>query len=421
MKNIHRNTFFYLGLLFSSLDSFPLFASISTYAPFISIICFFIYLSFENILKIKWNERKNLFALSIGFILWIYSFFNGIFIYSEFKGFISFTIQFICALILLISFNIYFKNLASLYPKTYCESFANLFLKANFPILIIGLIEIVLINFPNIYNQILSFISHRVSLERIQLISGEPSWASRLILTLLVFIPFTSFAQKKKIRLYFITLLLLFFTGSTLGIICYVLYLILTYLKKENIKWIIITVLLGCILFPYIFKLLDPYTQKRLLLLSNLHNEDWLSIAVNSGSGSIMSRIGNPILGIYMGFDYWLLGVGGGYYSHFYSSYLANYFPEALSIGNIEVVGNSAKNLFCRIFAEFGVLISSFIVIKLIKLYHTKINNNIKLKGIYVCMILLTINFDSLFHIYPLLLFCFLLNHPTQYAKKTFF
>ena len=153
----------------------------------------------------------------------------------------------------------------------------------------------------------------------------------------------------KKMEFYLITLLLLFVTGSTLGIICYILYLLLTYLKKENIKWIFVTILVMCILSPYLFNLLDPYTQKRLLLLSNLYKEDWLSIAINSGSGSIMSRIGNPILGLYMGFDHWLLGVGGGYYSHFYNLYLENYFPEALSIDNIEVVGNSAKNLFCRI------------------------------------------------------------------------
>ncbi len=181
-------------------------------------------------------------------------------------------------------------------------------------------------------------------------------------------------------------------------------------------KHLIVVVIFAFILIPLLFPLLDPYTQKRLLLLLSIKDVDWLTVAVNSGSGSIMARIGNPILGIYMGLDNWFMGVGGGYYYHFYESYLNNHFPTAYNISNIYEVGNGAKNLLCRVIAEFGFIVFILLSLILLRLY-SKIRKYKYLKGLFICMILLTINFDSLFHIYPLLIFTFLINIPRIYAK----
>lgn len=414
MRYINRDSLFYYGILFSSLDSFPLFSSISTYSPYFSILFFLCYILNEDLLHKKFQRAYHIF-LFIGCSLILHSLYKGL-CYGEIKGFINFFIQIVFATLLLISYTIYFQKRQNETFQEYCNNFANLFIKANIPIIIIGIIEVLLINFPGIYNSIISFFSYRVSLDRIQLVSGEPSWASRLILTLLAFIPLTSYVKQKKNIIYITCLVLLFATGSTLGILCYLFLIFFSYFKIMRMKHLIVVVIFAFILIPLLFPLLDPYTQKRLLLLLSIKDVDWLTVAVNSGSGSIMARIGNPILGIYMGLDNWFMGVGGGYYYHFYESYLNNHFPTAYNISNIYEVGNGAKNLLCRVIAEFGFIVFILLSLILLRLY-SKIRKYKYLKGLFICMILLTINFDSLFHIYPLLIFTFLINIPRIYAK----
>lgn len=413
---IDKNKLFYWGILFSSLDSFPLFSSISTYAPFIAIFLFGSYACTFDFKILRKVQRKYLFLIHFLFFLILYSFYKGCYVYGDLKGAINFFVQIFLTIILLFSFNLYFKDLYAKQGVHYKEVFSDLFIKANLPVLYIGLAEMLLIRFPSVYQKIILLFSHRVSLDRIQLISGEPSWASRLLLALIAFVPLTSFDRIKKIRLYLLILLLLFATGSTLGIICVLLYFAITFLRRRYLKYLIMGLIALCVLSPIAFDLLDEYTQNRIIFLLSLKDNDLVTTAVEAGSGSIIARIGNPLLGVYMGLDNFFLGVGGGYYYFFYDSYLTKYFPEALDIPNIDVVGNSAKNLLSRAFAEFGFLGGAILIFLIIYLFSRIKRLDIRIRGVFVCMLLLTINFDSLFHIYPLLIYVFLLNVKRDYG-----
>lgn len=403
---------FYAGILFSSLDSFPLFSSVSTYAPFVSVLFFLLYYLcfFRNISDLRFSKHRA-YILSILLFCVFYSAYKGIFYYHEYKGFVNFIIQLIIAVILYKSFNCYFSHLDN---TKYCEQFSRAFIKYTIPILIIGLIEVVLLPFNGVYSTFVSLFSHRVTLERIQLISGEPAWASRLLLTYLALIPLANYPRRKRFLLVSIGLLLIFATGSSLGIICIGIYYAITYFKRKYILRYICIGSIFLLLAPIIYSKLSDYTKARIELLSQLDSSDIETLAVAAGSGSVMARLGSPILAYHMGMDNIAFGIGGGYYYYYFNEYLGEYFPDALRISNIDETGKTAKNLIARAFSETGLFGSIPLLLVLIWVYRNKIKSNSFLKGIFIAMILLTINFDNLFHIYPLLLFCFLFNLPTE-------
>ena len=410
------NRYFYCGLVLSSLDSFPLFSSISTYSPYLSVIFFAIYYitTSKNILNFKFTKNNFIILIIILFAL-IYSLYNGLFIYYDIGGFTIFSVQLLIAIILYKSFNCYFKNL----PKIdYIKTFAQNFIKFSIPIIIIGLIEILFFPFKNIYSSLLSIIEWRVTMERIQLVSGEPAWATRFLLTFIALIPLAKFSRKKHITLTLISLLLLFATGSTLGIICVGIYYGITYFNKQYIKYYALVFIIFLMIAPTLYNNLNNYTKERIELLCQLNSTDIETLAVSAGSGSVMARLGNPILASYMGIDNLIFGVGGGYYYYHHYDYLEKYFPKALNIKNVYETGTTAKNLFARIFAETGIIGLGVLIWILIWIYKFKVRNNIFLCGIFTAMLLLTLNFDNLFHIYPLLLFCFLLNIPYTIKHK---
>lgn len=403
---------FYTGILFSSLDSFSLFASISTYTPFISVLFFSLYYlcHFRNISDLKFSKRRAYILLILLFCT-LYSAYKGAFYYYDYKGFVNFVIQLAIAIILYKSFNCYFSHLDN---AKYCKQFSRTFIKYTFPILVIGLFELLIFPFKDIYSSFISLFSYRVSLERIQLISGEPSWASRLLLIYLALIPLANYSRKTTIFLVSIGLLLLFATGSALGIICVGLYYTITYFKREYIFRYISICAIFLLLTPILYLKLSDYTQARIELLSQLDSNDIETLAVEAGSGAVMARLGNPVVAMYMGKDNILCGVGGGYFYYHYEEYLGRYFPNALNIRNIDSTGSTAKNLIARIFAETGLFGLIPFLWVLIWVYKMKVKSNTHLKGVFIAMILLTINFDTLFHIFPLLLFCFLLNFPSK-------
>lgn len=396
--------------MLSPVDSLPLFQGISMYAPYLAVLSFFIFYlkSTKYLRQSKYRTIPFLIALFITFTL-IYSFYKGLFIYHDFKGFYNYSVQLIIAIILYKSFNCYFKSLSNSY---YIETFADCFIKYSFPIILIGVLEMILLPFKNLYSSVMSIFSWRFT-DRLQLVSGEPAWASRFILTFISFIPLANFEHKKKNYLLILALLILLFTGSTLGIICVIVYFIIAYITQKNILYGCLIILLGLLASPIIYNQLNDYTKARIELLSKLDSSDVETLAVSAGSGSVMARLGNPVLAINMGNDNFLFGVGGGYYYINHYKYMDRVFPNALNIKNIYETGTTPKNLFARIYAETGFLGISIVILALIWLYNNKIHNNL-LRGIYFSMILLTLNFDSLFHIYPLMLFCFLLNIPSQ-------
>lgn len=401
--------FFNLGILLSSFDSLPFFKGFSMYSPYLSILCFTIYYlnSTPSPYQYKFQPRTFLILLFILSTVLI-SLFKGLFLYHDIKGFINYFIQIVIAVILYKSFNHYFQSLPI---EKYTDIFSKSFITYSFPVIAIGIFEIFVFPIKSIYSSLMSILSWRYTMDRIQLASGEPAWASRFILTFISILPFAHLKKNIKLYLTIISIILLIFTGSTLGISCVLIYYIITYFKRKNFGYLLIATLFFIISAPIIYTQLSDYTKARIEVLSNLGSSDIETIAVNAGSGSVMARLGNPLLAMYMGTDNLLFGVGGGYYYKYHYEYLSKIFPNALWLSNINETGTTPKNLFARIFAETGIIGIVVFISVLIWLYKRKIHNNF-LRGIFTAMILLTLNFDSLFHIYPLLLFCFLYNFP---------
>lgn len=263
-----------------------------------------------------------------------------------------------------------------------------------------------------VYSNFVALFSWRVTPERVQLLSGEPAWATRFLLTFIALLPLANFERKKLTILYSISAILLLATGSTLGLICVLIYFSFTYFNRKYLKYYIAGAAIVVLSAPVVYNNLNPYTQGRINVLMQLESSDLETIAVEAGSGSVMARLGNPVLAAYMGKDNILMGVGGGYYSFHHYDYLEKYFPKALQIKNVYETGITAKNLFARIFAETGLFGICLLIYALTWVYFRRVRHDNLLRGVFIAMILLTLNFDTLFHIYPLLLFTFLMHTP---------
>lgn len=409
-----KNYLFYLGILFSSLDSLPIFVSISTYAPYISVLLFVAYLITSSNYNIKKYSKSGFCCLLISMMLYLISLFYGVFIYKDLSGFANFVVQFTIAIVLYKSFNCYFKQLDR---HTYLRSFARVFISYNIPVLIVGIVEIILSRDSGLYYNFVSLFSWRVTFGRIQLVSGEPAWASRLILLILALIPFAQYQKKKTWLLTCLSMLLLLATGSSLGYVCVLIYYVVVYFRRYYLKYLIIIGVVVVLLAPVIFNHFNDYTKSRLQLLIELPSSDIETLAVSAGSGSVMARIGNPLLGLYVGLDHPIFGAGGGYYYKHHFNYLAKKFPSALSIPNVYETGHSPKNLYSRVFAEMGLLGLVPLLLSFVWIYNNVIKYDNRTFGLFVCILLLSVNFDTLFHIYPLMLFCLLLNYPIKQTK----
>lgn len=415
---------FELGILFSSLDSFHGFTKIATYAPFVSIIFFAI---FYIKLPRKYKVRLNRAGIAVFYILVIailYSLYVGI-KRGDYHGFMSFIVQLFLALICAFSFLGYFKYIRNRYHGRYKEVFADMFVRYSLPILIIGCVELLIIWKPAVYEAFVSLFSSRVTASRLQLISAEPSWATRLLLIFLCLLPLSTVSIKKKRALTVLALILLAATGSAYGILCVAIYYAVTYCSKRYFKYGIITISMVIIMFPLFLRYTNDYTRQRFEVLSELSTSDLETIAVGAGSMSVFLRLGNPVLGLDMGFSHPLFGVGGGYYYANYADAVAERFPLAeKTFTETEAAGSTAKNLFSRVAAEFGMIVLFLLIIYLTLLYKKQYKNNKWIKGPFVAMLVLTLNFDNLYHLYPLLLFCFIFSAPTKrlcndnYAKN---
>lgn len=402
---------FHIGILASSLDSFPLFINISTYAPYFSVGLFTLYLIANRRYVSHTYSRREFYCFGVIIVLYALSLFYGIFVYDDMSGFVNFSTQLTIAIVLYKSFNVYFRQMDA---ESYAPQFARTFIKYNIPILAIGIVEIVMMNNQGLYESFVSMFSWRVTPGRIQLLSGEPAWASRLLLVMMAFIPLANYNNMRTISLTVTSFLLMLATGSSLGILCAAVYYLVTYFNPKYFKYYISAVIFLILIAPIVYHSLNDYTKSRLELLSQLSDTDLETLAVSAGSGSVMARIGNPVVGAYVGLNHPIAGVGGGYYYQHHFDNLAKLFPTAFAIPNVYETGTTPKNLFSRIFAETGLLGLLPLLLCLKWILQKIISHNRQLVGVFICMLLLTINFDTLFHIYPLLLFCFLKNYPYQ-------
>lgn len=233
------------------------------------------------------------------------------------------------------------------------------------PVLIFGMMELLVV-FGIMPIEIKHFlISWAVPTvhDRIQLLSGEASWATMH----LIFIIPIYFYLSKLYKWYFIpllvTILLLLFTFSLQGILTlmialFVLFII--YFKKiKPIYFIVFIGLLITLLLIWLF-IKDRYSNiyfvtrfYRLLEINNI--KDILHI-----DGSVFVRLAYPSIAILLGLNFPLFGVGGGNYRYYFEEYLFRHFIEGIRYeevyANLTSQTSNPKNFFARLLGETGLV-----------------------------------------------------------------
>lgn len=236
-------------------------------------------------------------------------------------------------------------------------------------------------------------------------VSSEASW---LVMHLLFAGAIYAYLFKKFRKRRYITFSILCFTITLLtvsmnGIIIILLALFIYWLiqikKGFTVRRVLIPVVLLCVAI-FMGTILaqsasDAYFIQRFknLSFSYLFHNDI----------SVFLRIGNPLIALLAGIEYFPFGIGGGNYPAIYEKYITELFPWVLNVydGNNEVVGTivngiaNAKSLLPRVFAESGVFSLFYFIMIYVCLRKLRgSNKDFQFIGIVIfCCIL---QFDSL-------------------------
>ena len=292
-------------------------------------------------------------------------------------------------------------------------------------VLFIGFIEVLIIMgiIPFEVKKVFSdLVAGRVT-QRIQLASGEPSWAS---MQLIFVIPIYNYLMKnnqKYKKYYLLSIILLLLTFSMQGYFMFLVGIILFILSENKIKvtlkyLAILTIFIVGVSFSFIIiknsLSNDVYYITRVTKIFRIDRiSDILYL-----DGSVFIRLAYPIIAILIFRDNFIIGVGGGNFRFELGSYILNYFPRGLnyievSNGINAIVGNP-KNMYARLLSETG-LFSSLIFLIFIKTLYSKASKlkfknsrYVKLWIIFVLSIYL--QFDSFAYIHVWLAFAVMNN-----------
>lgn len=388
------NFFFILGFVLMQFDSLPYFFKISVYRPYFSIVFFLLYLIST---KRKIYISKEIFNIIVFIILLNMINMINIVNYQDNRGFIKMLMSSTLGIITLISSFSYFKNIKNNRKRIYKFGKLNyISLMAPLSIGILQLGYVFNLFSYTINKQFFLLFSYRNLFNRVQFGAGEPSWGVRLIFITLV----CSLLYKKNNVLIFLTLFLIVFTYSTYGylyisLVCIGYLFLKKQIKLRNILKISILFLISIGLVFFILKLLKNYLpneymkQKISIILSLTDINKFLEKLTNDGSA--FQRIVNPIIGLIMGIENPILGVGSEYYYKQYLIIVKTYFEYALKYSSValgEIQGITAKNFFMKILAENGVIIFIIFIYFLYKLLQKIRNLNIKEKNKNIIYIL---------------------------------
>ncbi|KML28312.1 hypothetical protein [Priestia aryabhattai] len=254
-------------------------------------------------------------------------------------------------------------------------------------------------------DKITGAITENVYTARVQLLSGEPSWATMHMLTFgFLFIGFYTKTKRKIFLVITIAISVIFFFslsfyGYTVLFLSFFIFLIVS--KKVKPVYII-TFIVGAILIiallPIIINSLgiDNYSSGRFLKLNNIHSiEDLLYI-----DGSFFVRIVFPIIGVLNFTDSPLFGVGGGQSFINLKEFITLYFDKGLIYP--EVYNNvyinpevfTPRNLFAKILGEEGLIGFLLYIFFLVRIYIKAKHNSTELFA-FSLVLSIMMNFDS--------------------------
>ena len=380
-KNSISRTLFFISVFLFPIDSFPIFPTDNEYRPisfFFLLPIFFIYLT--N-LRLK---KHDIIVVFLILIISLQTLIASIIILNEFghipKVFItlgileitSISFYYIISIELKKDFSVFLHKLGQVCSWSLILIFVISFIQL---ISILGILPV------SLSEKITGIFSYR-SVNRIQGISGEPSWMVRY-LCLFGVISFFYYKGKWKSLINFLTIFFLLLSGSTYGYLV-VLISVLVYFVffRFGFKLILLFSFLTLTFF-LITKFLNNYegnnyTLKRLSNVTSIISNPENLIFVLEKDGSMFQRIVNPVIGFKSGEYSCYFGLGLDGYRYIYPDVINRDYSYALRFDTVSAAAYGSsyitpKSLYSKIYSELGVpfflffLIMILLIIKKIK------------------------------------------------------
>ena len=221
------------------------------------------------------------------------------------------------------------------------------------------------------------------------------------------------------------SLILILISGSTFVVFFVLLfvafYLIITInntyrLFKNILVFSLFSILLIFITLnvsPY----LSPYAQSKISKIFEITEALNVAtiISISKSDGSLFLRLFNPIIGLMIFWDNFLIGVGGENFSILYMDYVKQYFPYASkhdTIFNHYKYGLdiTPKSFYSKILSEFG-LIGFLVFLNYTIRAFNKSKTDYRFKILFAFLITLMINYDSYIYLPLIFGYLFLVNN----------
>ncbi|MDN3554938.1 hypothetical protein [Halomonas maura] len=268
---------------------------------------------------------------------------------------------------------------------------------------------------PSLGEVIEAMFSHRDYLTRMQLVSGEPSWAAKYII---IWMAASYYLFKSKALIVFsnsLFVVFILFTGSSLGMILAFIFFLYKY--RRNALSILLMVFSALVLALLVSRLglLGDYASNR---VSNLYSMAAapLEYISQTSDRSLLIRVVSPMVGFFMFVQ--SLGLGFGIESSevVYGEVLRqvfSFFSISMDYEYFMSGGVSTKNIYLKIIGEFGAVGLVGIIWILSKAWFMKAGFG---KDFVVVSLLLGLNSDG-YAYFPFLVSLALLFSSSTYNR----
>ena len=280
--------------------------------------------------------------------------------------------------------------------------FSSVILILSFPVIIVGIIQIPgeVLGFYEINSFISSLFSTRYTPGRIHLTCGEPSWAARYLLMVLIFSLYIPYKGIKEFR--YLLLILGIFTASSLGFITAfflaVIYLLSNF-KFQSSKLLLYIMIMSFIYLAFsnyeVLLFFSPYVIDKLdkifSLIQSVNFDSLMLLA--STDVSLLARIINPIVAFDLSVNY-PLGIGGESFKFWIIDSLNDFgYVGSMDDEYILSAGSTPKLLFAKILVEYGIPFTVFLIIYYLRLVKKSAGKEVMF--LILSVIALTLSDDS--------------------------
>jgi len=414
------------GLLLLPLDSSYLFPMDTQYRP-LWIIPFCLIGLWHTIFS-KLNKDV-FFVYSIGFFVILTSVISYFYFeYQESSGVTKAVIVALIASTGYVGLGAFVKNIFLRFgPQEGLRVFSSLIVILSLPAIVIGIIQIPgeILGLYEINSFISSLFSIRYVPGRIHLTCGEPSWAARYLIMVLIFSVFIPYKGINQFRYLLLTLLI--FTASAMGFIT-AFFISLIYIMsnfKFNTKklslYITLIILIYFTLSNYeLLLFFSPYAIDKIntiqLLLQDIDFETLM--AASAIDGSILARVVNPIVAFDLSLKY-PLGIGGESFRFWIVDSIRDYgYRGFVDEESFLAAGSTPKLLLAKILVEYGVPFTVFLIFYYLRMVKRAVGKEVLF--LILSVVGLTLSDDS-FLFYGLLIpICITQNYLNSIKLNSF-